>query len=470
MQPLFSDNSPLGQNPQPKYQAPQSLQQPQQIYMAQPINPVSVGMQRDLLDVKKLYDQTNKAIQGYNAQLAGEGLSDDDRRTLTTLRDNAQNSLPQLSSAADTLRSTASNLGIDMSGFGADNTLEESSNRMLFNNMQGQKDLLNLPNVYEQQRAYYEMLRNQGLSPRLARRAAAEEMSAIRENYNQQLSNGIMSYGKNEDGSLNAFGVAMIGKMIGDNPQSVATLFSNGFALPKDVYDQGQQNYRTELNADTQSALNDARIKSAWDLAQYKQGYQRQQDAIKNALEERRVSAYENRGTSSGNSGNGGNEDKKVLKVATGASNMAKEIDSLIMNGNFDKAREKYFDFIEYMRNNQNTFYEGFSDEWRNWFGNVNGMFNDFFGVDEEEADNSDLSYEEQVDRQNKKQHELFLNYLIRQGMYLYGLSEGDARNKAMQILNQGKRNTYQGSQKNENNAPDYSQANKNVNEILGKG
>ena len=214
----------LSQNFQPQYQATDYL-----------TNPLAFKYQKELLNAKNAWNTAEDDIK-LRQQLINQGALTDDQKQgelnkIALLKQHQQD----LNNAANMTRKTARTLGIDFTGFGADNTAEESQQYFLNNNARAMQGLLNLPSVRQQQREYYDDLRRNGVRRSVANLMAARKFDEYRNNNINQLRNGFLNYGLNSDGSVNSFGMAALSRMSHEDPMTVE-LFSSKFAMPNNVY------------------------------------------------------------------------------------------------------------------------------------------------------------------------------------------------------------------------------------------
>lgn len=298
---LFSGNSPIEKSQMPPQQSPNAnlnlpqYQPPKSDYIDSQINPMATDFHGTLLNFKKQYADAENEKNFYNNHLLNnKSLSDGDRQELQTRIDLLQNHQNALANAADVTRNTAHSIGIDTTGFNADNTLAESQQLMQMNNARALQGLMNLKSVREQQGDYYNEMRRRGLSPRLAQMAAEQQHDNFRENNVNQLTNGMLSYGFNSDGSMNQFGMAMLGKLANENP-AMAQLFSNGFALPESAYREGNANYRQNVQSDFQREQQDRNFRNDlmklealqkfdWNMQKDRQKHDTDMHILQNAL------------------------------------------------------------------------------------------------------------------------------------------------------------------------------------------
>ena len=271
-------------------------------------NPTAAGVHRDLLNYKNLYNEAENAINFYGNYLRNG--TDAEKNQAQGLINFFENQKREVSNAANMTRNIAKSLGIDTSGFESENTLEEARKNMYTNDARAIQGLLNLPSVQSQQRDYYERMKNAGLSDRLARKAAVQKHDEFRENNVNQLFNGFQNYGLNEDGTINNFGVRLLGRLTNENPQ-VAELFTNQFASPKDYFQEVQQNYRQNVAADKQFQLQNMSQQYDWQKTQAAQklAWELQKDQQEHALKMKTLDAAKK--------GTGLEEDKLTQEISS---------------------------------------------------------------------------------------------------------------------------------------------------------
>lgn len=282
---LRNSAPPIESPPQLMNLSAQSQQVPNQLpiwMQSSPINPLAVETQRNLLNLKNQYDDAEKAINVYNGIL--QTGTDEHKRNAQANIDYYRARQGELSKAANQQREVARNLGIDTTGFNAENTLEESQQLMRTNNARAMQGLMNMPTLQAQLRQYQDDLVSVGLSKRLARKAAAQYAGELRQQRAQELMTGLQTYGINGDGSMNQFGVGLLQKLAQEDPTG-ATLMFNAMAMPKNMYDNAQQNYRSLLQLQNQSEINEANNRRAEEIAREQIEAQNARDAARNQLE-----------------------------------------------------------------------------------------------------------------------------------------------------------------------------------------
>ena len=267
----------LSKNFQPQYQATDYL-----------TNPLAFKYQKELLNAKNAWNTAEDDIK-LRQQLINQGALTDDQKQgelnkIALLRRHQQD----LNNAAEVTRKTAGTLGIDLTGFGADNTAEESQQYFLNNNARAMQGLLNLPSVQSQQKNYYEQMKNAGLSDRLARKAAAQKFDEFRENNVNNLMNGLFNYGVKSDGVINEFGVQILGRMANNGTtfnSYIGAITADEVAIAGGVYNEENANYRQEINNQAQALMNAEKLKATMETAAAQRQAQMQMDAAKRKFE-----------------------------------------------------------------------------------------------------------------------------------------------------------------------------------------
>ena len=247
---------------------------------------VTAQTQNTLLNLKDAWNTANQKIIFNNNLLASGKLNDaykDAAQAENALLKARQGEYAKMAAMT---RNTAHNLGIDTSGFNADNSLSESQQAMQLRTAQEMQGLLNLKPVQAQQLDAYNQMREAGLSPRRARRTAALLHDEFRENNVNQLLNGLQNYGYDPDGSINQFGTMLLGKLTNENPYITQTLM-NLVATPKNAYSEAQQNYRQGLVADRQDRMQEQNFRNDLFKLNALQDFQREQNEQAQANAER---------------------------------------------------------------------------------------------------------------------------------------------------------------------------------------
>lgn len=237
---------------------PQTYQTPQNIKdFMQPI-PVSemqaASIAQNLLGAKQGYDTAQKSMDLIQNALQTPDVGEDMRNKWQRKLNEYKQARDAAAQTANSLRNTAATLGIDVSDYGNDKTLQESNQAFQNHKQMAFKNFLNLPTQKELEDDLYAKMRLRGASPRTAEAIVSEERGAIKQQLARRLNDFMGTYGKNPDGSIDQdVGIAAIGSVLQD-PQQVAQLFVSGFAMPQKVYDANQQR-NTQLDV---ASLNNA--------------------------------------------------------------------------------------------------------------------------------------------------------------------------------------------------------------------
>ena len=249
-------NSQQQIQPLPQYQPPQ-------ININPLTNPTAKGVYDGIVNQKLLWNSANDEENFYRQMLDSGKYNDAQKQNIQNQIGLLRFQKDESAKAADRLRNTARNLNIDTAGFNADNTLDEALQNKMNYDARAIQGLMNLQSTSQQQENYYNQMLDAGLSPRLARMAANQKLNEFRENNVNQLFNGFQNYGLNDDGSINNFGINLLGKLANEEPQAVA-LFSSTFATPKESFAEMNTNYRQNLAADNQRQTNLANMQNDW--------------------------------------------------------------------------------------------------------------------------------------------------------------------------------------------------------------
>lgn len=196
------------------------------------ISPRDFRMQNQIFEQKLLYD---------NAQKAYANATDDAEKTKyrKVMEDTATN--------ANLLRENAQRLGLNTTGFGADDSFGDAVQRMNYNRNRGTFDIMDMPSTTAQKREVLFDLVRQGTAPHVAREVAEMFHDKFREENIRKLNEGIMTYGLNPDGSLNDFGGMMLRKLAYESPVD-AEHIAQSYAAPKDLFGVNAQINLANLN------------------------------------------------------------------------------------------------------------------------------------------------------------------------------------------------------------------------------
>ena len=286
-QPAPQQQKPLLNNlPQENKTLSQYKLAQSQNYLDPLMNPTQAGVQRDLFSYKNEWQNANdaklilqkelddlskgraKPATNAEGETASETVDDTEtqKQKLQEGIDLLNFHQSELAKAAEMTRNTAHALGIDTTGFNANNTLAESQQIMHTNDARAVQGLLNLRSSREQEGDYYRQLREQGYNEYAARKISREKGGDFQNNNINQLWNGIRDYGINGDGSLNNFGAALLGKLSREDPAMVE-LFANQYASPKETLSESNANDRLSAQIQANALLNDEKLRNAWAIA-----------------------------------------------------------------------------------------------------------------------------------------------------------------------------------------------------------
>lgn len=236
---LFSDNLPQTTPNTSFFQNAPTPQMPQNVLPQNPL-PITdaqrIPLLQDIILAKQGYETVNKGLLDLNQQLENPDLSDEDKQKIQGDIALGNKALEGFSNYAASVRNTANAIGLDISDYGSDKTLGESTQALNNYAASAVRDLFAMPSVAEQEQARFEELVLRGVRPSQAHRLVKFDHPKVQGEYERRLRDGIMTYGKNPDGSLNDVGISLMHSALSSSPQT-ATLFGTAFALPKSVFD-----------------------------------------------------------------------------------------------------------------------------------------------------------------------------------------------------------------------------------------
>lgn len=143
--------------------------------------------------------------------------------------------------AAEQIRQQAASIGLDLGQFGGNEDTAAMVQALANNDARAMNSLIGAdvtPEQYYQER--YNAARNQGFSRRKAEGYAQAQTEKYQADRYAKMQQAFFTYGLNSTGSINPFGVQLFGKMMQDNPETVA-LYAKMFGLPVDDYKLGNQ-------------------------------------------------------------------------------------------------------------------------------------------------------------------------------------------------------------------------------------
>ena len=218
------------------------------------ILPRDFRMQNQIYEQKLLYD---------NAQKAYANATDDAEKTKyrQIMEDTATN--------ANLLRENAQRLGLNTTGFGADDSFGDAVQRVNYNRNRGTFDIMDMPSTTAQKREVLFDLVRQGTAPHVAREVAEMFHDKFREENIRRLNEGIMTYGLNPDGSLNDFGGMMLRKLAYESPND-AEHIAQSYAAPKDLFGVNAQINLANLNNQSAWDRELERLRNAQNIANAK--------------------------------------------------------------------------------------------------------------------------------------------------------------------------------------------------------
>ena len=245
----------------PPYQTPQNIQN-----FMQPITQnemQKVGLYDNLVNAKLGYDNANKNIEGWGQKLADPALTDEQRQKINQNIQAWGRERDAHAQTANQLRDAATALGVDIADYGSDKTSQQSAQALAnYKNIAVQNFLNNMPTLGELEKNRYRELRSRGASPSRADSIIAEERGEMNSLLARRLGDFMTTYGTHPDGSINQdLGIAAMTRVLPD-PQSVAQLFAQGFAMPNKVYDANRSLNQALSLADIsrQTALDTTRM------------------------------------------------------------------------------------------------------------------------------------------------------------------------------------------------------------------
>lgn len=149
--------------------------------------------------------------------------------------------MQRAAAAAQSVRNTAAANGINLDGYGANNSLQEAAQNFQNDTYRGVNNILNHDMTSDE---YYNQVFNQvkhnGGTDTQARQLARERASVYQAQRVARLSSAFANYGTNANGSVNNVGVQILAAMGNENP-TTANFYANNYGSPKDDYHFGQQ-------------------------------------------------------------------------------------------------------------------------------------------------------------------------------------------------------------------------------------
>ena len=183
-----------------QYQPPQNIQN-----FMQPV-PVTDMQKTDfygrLLNDKQGYDTAQKSIDLIQQALQTPELSEASRNNWRRKMKGYEEARDAYAQDANSVRQSASSLGLDVSDYDANKSLQESAQAFQNYRNTAVKDFLNLPSMADLEENRYMELRSQGASPGQANRILNRERGKMQDHLTRKYKDAFLTYGKNPDGSV----------------------------------------------------------------------------------------------------------------------------------------------------------------------------------------------------------------------------------------------------------------------------
>ena len=189
----------------------------------------------------------------------------------------SQKGMDAAHAAALSIRQSAAAAGIDLSGFGADDTQQDAAQNLQDDYYRGIQNALysNLDVTSDDYyNRIYQGLRQRGYNEEVSRNEAARRAGIYQAQRMSQLTDALYQYGLSPRGSINQIGTRLLAMMSDENANK-ANYYANMFAGPK-------QDYAFDRQQDTASAQQAYKEKNM----ATKQGYDLQQMQYKTQLTE----------------------------------------------------------------------------------------------------------------------------------------------------------------------------------------
>lgn len=215
----------------------QPLPMPQRFLQPVPVNEAQTNeAYRTILAQKQGWENANKAATWWTKQLETPDLTDEQKQVINTNIEGWTQARDDFAKDAQRSRDLATSLGIDVSNYGEGKSLQDANRSYANFRNTAVRDFLNLPTVREQEENRYLELRNKGASPSMARSIIRDEREGRQEKFLQQMGNGIMTYGRDPDGSLNEVGLQMAQRINPASPETAMALFVGSLPNIKDAF------------------------------------------------------------------------------------------------------------------------------------------------------------------------------------------------------------------------------------------
>jgi len=186
---------------------------------------------------KNLYQNYDDIQQKAAEKLAEQDLSAKDRLEWQKTYDNAVQIKENAANYGHMARQNLLQFGINSEdyGLGSGNTYDEATQAINFLHQRDMRHFLNLPSSKEMERQRQQEYMDAGLGRSWARYLAREDREEINRELSGQYLGAMQTYGLNSDGSLNNYGFALASKWAKDDPTS-ANLYLQGYATPNAQY------------------------------------------------------------------------------------------------------------------------------------------------------------------------------------------------------------------------------------------
>ena len=231
----------------------------------------------DLIRYKTEYDNYNKQAMSENDEAK--------RANLLTARD-------QAAQKADLARSIYDGLGYNLEGYGSGVSLTEAAKNFAIDNQNGFKNLIDsyktADDVYNEE---YNKLRKQGYWKDDAREEAGRRAARYQAEQLARYQEGMRAYGYADDGSLNDYGLQLLGLMKNDDPE-LANMWLGANANPANRWqmEQGRKNAAIQQGYAKENAATQQRYHERNAAINHQYGFEDRADAYKY----NRMLAYDN--------------------------------------------------------------------------------------------------------------------------------------------------------------------------------
>lgn len=222
----------------------------------------------DLIRYKTEYDNYNKQAMSENDEAK--------RANLLTARD-------QAAQKADLARSIYDGLGYNLEGYGPGVSLTEAAKNFAIDNQNGFKNLIDsyktADDVYNEE---YNKLRKQGYWKDDAREEAGRRAARYQAEQLARYQEGMRAYGYADDGSLNDYGLQLLGLMKNDDPE-LANMWLGANANPANRWqmEQGRKNAAIQQGYAKENAATQQRYHERNAAINHQYGFEDRADAYK---------------------------------------------------------------------------------------------------------------------------------------------------------------------------------------------